>query len=74
MKGSVMRREERQAKILDYVESSGYMSHEDAMRLFGASSATIRRDFAELADAGHAERLRGGLRKAPSSSGMMTPF
>ena len=69
-----MKREERQSRIIDYVESSGYMSHEDGMRLFSASAATIRRDFAELSEAGRAERLRGGLRKAQSSSGMMTPF
>ncbi len=69
-----MRREERQSRIIDYVESAGYMSHADGMRLFNASPATIRRDFSELADAGRAERMRGGLRKAASSSGMMTPF
>jgi len=69
-----MKRSDRQSRIMDYVESSGYISHEDGVRLFGASPATIRRDFSELGESGRAERLRGGLRKISSSSGMMTPF
>ena len=57
-----MRRKERQRAILAMVKDRGEIALEDACRAFRVSPATGRRDFAEIAGAGLAEKTWGGLR------------
>ena len=54
---------ERHERILEHLNTHRFLSAEQALALFGASPATIRRDFNELADKGLAQRTRGGLRR-----------
>lgn len=54
---------ERQERILEHLNSHRFLGIEQANSLLGASPATIRRDFNELAEKGLAQRTRGGLRR-----------
>lgn len=54
---------ERHERILEHLNTHRFLSAEQAHALFGASPATIRRDFNDLADKGLAQRTRGGLRR-----------
>jgi DeoR/GlpR family transcriptional regulator of sugar metabolism len=54
---------ERQARILDRLETKGSLSVEDAVKILKVSSATVRRDFAGLVLDRKAERFHGGLRR-----------
>ena len=57
-----MNKNERHERILHLVGECGMMYIDRAVQATGASLPTIRRDFAELADAGSVERIRGGIR------------
>lgn len=59
-----MNKIERHEHILSLVSARGQLYQETAMSATGASRATIRRDFDELADSGALERIRGGVRVA----------
>jgi DeoR/GlpR family transcriptional regulator of sugar metabolism len=55
--------EERHERILAHLVGHRFLNVEQAITLLGASVATIRRDFNELAEKGLAQRTRGGLRR-----------
>ncbi len=50
----------RQTEILELARSEGRVVVEDLAQRFDVTLQTIRRDLAELADAGHLERVHGG--------------
>ncbi|MBL7649590.1 MAG: DeoR/GlpR transcriptional regulator [Candidatus Hydrogenedentes bacterium] len=54
---------ERHERILEHLNTHRFIGAEQAHALIGASPATIRRDFNDLADKGLAQRTRGGLRR-----------
>lgn len=54
---------ERHERILEHLNTHRFLGAEQAQTLLGASPATIRRDFNDLADKGLAQRTRGGLRR-----------
>ena len=54
---------ERHEHILEHLNTHRFIGAEQARALLGASPATIRRDFDELAARGLAQRTRGGLRR-----------
>lgn len=54
---------ERHERILEHLNAQRFLGAEQAQTLLGASPATIRRDFNDLADKGLAQRTRGGLRR-----------
>jgi DeoR/GlpR family transcriptional regulator of sugar metabolism len=54
---------ERHERILEHLNTHRFLNADQAHALLGASPATIRRDFNELADRGLAQRTRGGLRR-----------
>lgn len=55
-----MIREERLARITEYVQSRRYASVEDLMNITGASKATVRRDLTALSEAEKLILTRGG--------------
>ena len=57
-----MDRIERHEHILSLAGSRGKLYLESAIKETGASRATIRRDFDDLAASGAVERIRGGIR------------
>lgn len=63
---------ERHNQIIQAISERGTLSMRRAVELTGASEITIRRDFASLAEAGVAERYRGGI--GGPSGGQMSPF
>ncbi|MCX6986467.1 MAG: DeoR/GlpR family DNA-binding transcription regulator [Lentisphaerae bacterium] len=67
-----MLQRQRQDKILESLSGDGFLSVADAVRIFNSSPATLRRDFAELAESGQAIKVRGGLKA--SNGGGMLPF
>ncbi len=54
---------ERHERILEHLNAHRFLNVEQANALLGASAATIRRDFSDLANKGLAQRTRGGLRR-----------
>jgi len=69
-----MLRPERHEQILRELSCQAYLGVEEAASRLGASVATVRRDFAELAARGLAERTRGGLRRSNGADGHGLPF
>lgn len=65
---------ERHERILEHLTTHRYLAVEQANALLGASPATIRRDFNELADKGLAQRTRGGLRRLDSVEDGAVPY
>jgi len=63
-----MLRCERQEGILAAVREGDVLSLSEAVRRFGASPATVRRDFTELAARGAVRRVRGGVRQGGEAS------
>lgn len=60
----LMNKIERHEHILSLVRARGQLYQDSALVATGASPATIRRDFDEIADSGAVERIRGGIRVA----------
>jgi DeoR/GlpR family transcriptional regulator of sugar metabolism len=60
---------ERHDQILNYLREHGVLTLAQAVHLFAASPATIRRDFDKLALRDGVVRVRGGLRLTSSFSG-----
>ena len=50
----------RQSEILELARSEGRVVVEDLAQRFDVALQTIRRDLAELADAGFVDRIHGG--------------
>ena len=70
-----MRIQLRRKKILEYLSIQEKLSVEEAVKLFKASPATIRRDFAEIpASYGGVARLFRGLRRKSGSFDQLVPF
>lgn len=67
-----MNKNERHERILHLAGERGMIYLDRAAQATGASLPTIRRDFAELADAGSVERIRGGIRVSRKEENM--PF
>ncbi|QDV12705.1 Glycerol-3-phosphate regulon repressor [Rosistilla oblonga] len=51
----------RHEEIMKVLAESGTLSVEEAVARFGASVATVRRDFVEMAEANLVRRVRGGI-------------
>ena len=68
-----MTRRERQRQILATLETLSELSLVDACERFGASSATIRRDFVQLAENGQVARTWGGIQLAGRGALQMGP-
>ncbi len=69
-----MKSMERRKKMLEYLADHEELSVEDAIRLFAASPATVRRDFTEMAGKGSVTRVRGGIRAVPGRMDNTLPF
>lgn len=65
---------ERLDLLFKSLEDKEFLSVAEGCRLLDASPATVRRDFAELAAQGRAERLRGGLGRSKRDALAMVPF
>lgn len=65
---------ERQGKILKHTIEHGFLGLNEAIDLFGASQATISRDFNELAENQQVKRVRGGIQAIKSLVNDMIPF
>jgi DeoR family ulaG and ulaABCDEF operon transcriptional repressor len=59
-----MHAEERERRILEMMQSRGFVSFQELDASLGASPATIRRDLERLAQDGRLTRVRGGARLA----------
>ena len=57
-----MLQSERHEKIMEYLSEHTYLTVDNAVELFGASPATARRDFADLAEKDNINRIRGGIK------------
>ncbi len=71
---TAMKSMERQKKMLEYLADHDELSVEDAVRLFNASPATVRRDFTDLDANGSVTRMRGGIRCSPGRQDNVLPF
>jgi DeoR/GlpR family transcriptional regulator of sugar metabolism len=69
-----MLQSERQDRILEYLSGHEYLTVPEAVGVFGASPATIRRDFDELADKQLVRRIRGGIKPERTVPSGMEPF
>jgi len=58
-----MKRRQRQRQILELLQASPELSVDDACTRLGASPATIRREFVQLATQGQVEKTWGGIRQ-----------
>lgn len=65
---------ERHERIIAYLSQHDVISVSDAVRLFQASPATIRRDFNEMAQQNLVRRVRGGIKIAKPLAGDILPF
>ena len=66
--------ESRRRKIQEYLSDHDELTVEEAVRVFQASPATIRRDFAEISADGGVRRVRGGIRRLRNGRDNMIPF
>jgi len=64
----------RHERMIDYLNAHEILSVEEAMALFAASPATIRRDFNDLAAQGLVQRVRGGIKLVRAGGQPMLPF
>lgn len=69
-----MRVRERLRQMLAAVEREGELTVEDACKRFGASPATIRRDFQKLHQRGEVEKTWGGVQLRTRSFNLMPPY
>lgn len=70
MTGTSVRQGARLQKILDHLKATPDLTVEDACQLLDASPATVRRDFALLANTERAEKIWGGIRRTESDTDM----
>ena len=69
-----MSSELRRSQIQEYLSMHEMLTVEEAVKLFQASPATIRRDFAEIAADGGVSRVRGGICRKPNRQDDLIPF
>lgn len=65
---------ERRARIVAALDAGRELTVEDACRRFGASPATIRRDFLRLHTEGLVDKTWGGVRARGRSFNLMPPY
>lgn len=65
---------QRHERILKYLTEHEFLTVKDAVRIFQASPATIRRDFGDLAQQSLVRRTRGGVKFERGFEQGMTPF
>ena len=63
-----MKRRQRQRQILELLQADSELGVDDACTRLGASPATIRREFAQLAAEGRVEKTWGGVRLKTSDA------
>src|SRR5258708_1479957 len=63
-----MKRRLRQRQILELLQGDPELSVEQACERLGASPATVRREFVQLARDGRVEKTWGGIRAAAASA------
>ena len=68
-----MKRRLRQRQILELLQGEPELSVEEACERLGASPATVRREFVQLASEGRVEKTWGGIRATATVSGPMGP-
>lgn len=64
----------RQKEILRYLENNEFLSASQAIDMFHASPATIRRDFLRLTENNSAKRVQGGVQRIPVGRNASIPF
>ena len=64
----------RRKRIQEYLSEHEMLTVDNAVRLFHASPATIRRDFADIALDGGVARVRGGIRRILNRQDELIPF
>lgn len=64
----------RRKQMLEYLADHDDLSVDEAVKLFEASSATVRRDFTEIAASGSVSRVRGGIRRILNLNDNLLPF
>ncbi|MBR2373539.1 MAG: DeoR/GlpR transcriptional regulator [Lentisphaeria bacterium] len=64
----------RRRQIQEYLSEHDMLTVDDAVQLFGASPATIRRDFQEISVNGGARRIRGGICRRIDEHDNMIPL
>lgn len=69
-----MSKSSRRREIQEYLSGHDELTVEEAVRLFHASPATIRRDFTEISADGGVNRTRGGIRRRRNAEDDMIPF
>jgi len=68
-----VKRRLRLRQLLEFAASREELTVDEACQLTDASPATIRRAFAELAEAGEVEKTWGGIRLATSAKALLAP-
>ncbi len=68
-----MKRRLRQRQILELLQGLPELSVEEACERLGASPATVRREFAQLAREGRVEKTWGGIRASPDAPAPIGP-
>ncbi len=66
-------KKDREQKILSYLAQNDFLSTADAVRLFNASEATVRRLFNILAEHNTVRRVRGGVKNLSGGHGQEVP-
>ncbi len=64
----------REEAILKHLETTEFLTTEQAMEMVGGSPATIRRAFVKLAESNLARRVHGGIRRLPKGGDGSLPF
>jgi DeoR family ulaG and ulaABCDEF operon transcriptional repressor len=68
-----MKRRQRLRQLIELAASREELTVDEACQLTGSSPATIRRAFAELAEAGEVEKTWGGIRSTTTSKALLAP-
>lgn len=64
----------RRERMIEHLHGNAVLRVEEAVQLFSASPATVRRDFKSLAELGMAQRVHGGVRLCKPAPWEMQPF
>ena len=64
----------RQKQIQEYLSEYELLTVDEAVSMFHASPATIRRDFADISQNGGVTRIRGGIRRKANRQDNLVPF
>lgn len=64
----------RQKRIQEYLSAHEMLTVSEAVKIFGVSPATVRRDFAEISSLGAVTRFRGGIARKVNAPDELIPF